>query len=62
MLLLHLAQWSRGMILALGASGPGFKSRLSPRTFSFRIVTYGAYICHAAQLCILHDIEKKRLP
>lgn len=25
-----LAQWSRGMIPASGAGGPGFKSRLSP--------------------------------
>ena len=32
--ILSRAQWSSGMIPASGAGGPGFKSRLSPNTFS----------------------------
>ena len=31
----QLARWSRGMIRASGARGPGFKSRTSPTLFAF---------------------------
>lgn len=34
----QLASWSRGMIPALGAGGPGFKSRRGPIFFILKFI------------------------
>ena len=49
------AQWSRGMILALGARGPGFKSRLSPLLLRFYVLI-GRYV----KIWSLHAVTRIR--
>ena len=66
----NVARWSRGMILALGARGPGFKSRTSPifyilieknwKTFLDSFANFVQSIVHKKTLYNAHLWNKSR--